>query len=240
MKIKLGEVLDAASKVLAVLALILYQLGYIDASQFITLISAVVALMTTLLVHRHASSIRRFLRRLLRPPVILVRTLRGDLIIDRGCKICRHPRRAEIEKMLLEGRTYKEIVEAFNNEFSIASLSRHLRLHMPRLILDPEKLNQLYQEHRVKQIDLQEELFKLLGRLEELYKKLERLDEKFFVSEGKPKISPHAYIESVQERRNILTQIRETLLKMEELKQEIKTEKDLSELLQKLREAESG
>jgi hypothetical protein len=39
----------------------------------------------------------------------------------------------------------------------------------------------------------------------------------------------------VSERRNILQQIRETLLLIQELKGEIKTEKDISELLQKLK-----
>jgi len=77
------------------------------------------------------------------------------------------------------------------------------------------------------------------AKLEELYKNLERLDQKFFVSEGKPKISPHAYIESIQERRSILGQIRETLFTINELKTEIKTKRDLSELLQKLRAMEA-
>ena len=229
----LAEILDLASKILAVIAVILYQLGYMDAGTFMTIISGLAALMASLLIHRYGKSLRKALRRLFRPPMLIVKTLRGTLIIDRGCKICRHPKRHEIEKMLLEGKTYREIKEKY--DVSQASLSRHLRNHMPRLILNVEELERLHEEHRIKQIDLQEELFKLLARLEELYKKLERLDQKFFVSEGKPKISPHAYIESVQERRSILAQIRDTLLTINELKTEIKTEKDLSELLQKLR-----
>ncbi|MEM3449491.1 MAG: hypothetical protein QXP38_11575 [Nitrososphaerota archaeon] len=229
---KLAEILDAVSKILAVVATALYQAGYIDISQFVLSISAIIALMAALLIHKHAKDIGRCLKKLLRPPVIIVKTLRGELIVDRGCKVCRHQNRAEIEKMLIEGRPYKEIVDAFNNEFSIASLSRHLRLHMPRLILEPEKINKLYEEHRIKQVDLTEELFRLLGRLNELYQKLEKIDEKYWAE--KTRISTHAYVESITERRNILMQIRETLLTMEELKTEIKTEKDLSELLQKL------
>ena len=234
MRLNIAEALDIASKILTIVSLIAYQLGYIDIGTFITIISAIATLMASLLLHKHSRAFRRFIRRLLKPTVIWVKTPKGDLIIDRGCKICRHPRRAEIEKMLLEGRTYKEIVEAFNNEFSIASLSRHLRLHMPRLILDPDKLNELYREHRVKQIDLEQELLKQIAKLEELYEKLERIDQRFFTD--RPKVSPHAFVESVRERRNILADIRETMIAIRELESEVKTEKDLSELLQRLRE----
>jgi hypothetical protein len=100
--------------------------------------------------------------------------------------------------------------------------------------MDQEQIQKLYEEHRVKQVDLAEEMFKLISRLEQLYQKLEKLDEKFF-GEGK-KISPHAYVESIGERRQIIQQIRETLLTINELKTEIKTEKDLTELLQKLKQ----
>ena len=234
MRLNIAEALDIASKILTIASLIAYQLGYIDIGTFITIISAIATLMASLLLHKHSRAFRRFIRRLLKPTVIWVKTPKGDLIIDRGCKICRHPRRAEIEKMLLEGKTYKEIVEAFNNEFSIASLSRHLRLHMPRLILDPDKLNELYREHRVKQIDLEQELLKQIARLEELYEKLEKIDQRFFTD--RPKVSPHAFVESVRERRNILADIRETMIAIRELESEVKTEKDLSELLQRLRE----
>ena len=174
----------------------------------------------------------KIIKRLFRP-LIVVRTLKGEVIIDRRCKVCTHPQRAEIEKMLLEGRSYDEIREKFG--ISQATLSRHFKKHMPRLVLDPEELNRLYEEHRVKQIDLQEELLKLIGRLENLFRKLETLDR--LLAEGK-KVSWYAYVQSIGERRQILKEIRETMLTINELKSEIKTEKDLSELLQKLREAE--
>jgi hypothetical protein len=86
-------------------------------------------------------------------------------------------------------------------------------------------------ERRVKQIDLQEELFRLVDRLNTLFAKLEKMDTLFEAG----KVKAHAYVESVSERRNILQQIRETLLLIQELKGEIKTEKDISELLQKLK-----
>ena len=101
----------------------------------------------------------KIIKRLFRP-LIVVRTLKGEVIIDRRCKVCTHPQRAEIEKMLLEGKSYDEIREKFG--ISQATLSRHFKKHMPRLVLDPEELNKLYEEHRVKQIDLQEELLKLI------------------------------------------------------------------------------
>jgi hypothetical protein len=229
---KASELLDALSKGLAVLALALYYSGYIDMSQLHSILSAIIAIMVSLLLHKHRKGIARFFKRVFRPSIIWVKGIKSELIIDRRCKICRHLKRAEIEKMLLDGKSYQEIANAFNNEFSVSCLSRHLRMHMPRLILEPEKINQLYEEHRIKQIDLADELFKLLGRLNDLYNKLEKLDEKFFAD--KPKVSPHAYVKSISERRNILAQIRETLITIEELKTEIKTEKDLSELLQKL------
>jgi len=173
----------------------------------------------------------KILRR--REQVYLVKTLKGDnVVISRKCIICKHPQRAEIEKMLLEGHTYREICEKFGLDDS--SLQRHFKNHMPRLVLNQEQIEKLYEKHRVKQIDLAEEMFKLISRLEQLYQKLEKLDEKFF-NEGK-KISPHAYVESVGERRQIIQQIRETLLTINELKTEIKTEKDLTELLQKLKQ----
>jgi len=170
--------------------------------------------------------IKRFFR-----PLIIVKTFKGDaVVIDKRCRVCNHPQRSEIEKMLLEGMSYDEIREKFG--ISQATLSRHFKKHMPRLILDPEELNRLYEEHRVKQVDLAEEMFKLIGRLENLFRKLENLDK--LLEEGK-KISWYAYVQSIGERRQILKEIRETMLTINELKSEIKTEKDLSELLQRLR-----
>ncbi|MEM2257808.1 MAG: hypothetical protein QXU87_04050 [Candidatus Caldarchaeum sp.] len=231
-----SELLEALAQILVIASLLLYRIGLLDLSYYLTIMSAVVALLAALIVARYGGKVAKTLKKAFRPPLLMVKTIKGEaLIVERGCKICRHLKRGEIEKMLMEGVAYKQIVDAFGGEFSIASLSRHLRLHMPRLVLEPEKLNQLYQEHRIKQIDLTDELFKLIGKLDELYRKLERIDEKFFAE--KPKVSPHAFVESVTERRNLLAQMRETLMLIEEMKGEIKTEKDLSELLQKLRGA---
>jgi len=170
-------------------------------------------------------------KRLLLPSVIVVRRLSGDaLIIDKRCKICTHPQRAEIERRLMEGASYDEIAKQYG--VSAAGISRHLRKHMPRLVMNPEELQQLYEERRVKQVDLQEEMFRLIDRLNTLFAKLEGLDRLFETG----KVKAHAYVESVSERRNILQQIRETLLIIQELRGEIKTEKDISELLRRLKE----
>ncbi|MEM4329526.1 MAG: hypothetical protein QXF97_06515 [Candidatus Caldarchaeum sp.] len=159
----------------------------------------------------------------------IVRTLKGDVVIvDKRCKICTHEKRAEIENMLLEGKTYAEISQKYGVDD--AGLSRHFRKHFPRLMNQAE-LEKIYHNHMAKQIDLQEELLNVVGRLNDLFQKLERFDKQF--EEGK--VKPHAYVESVAERRQILQQIRESLITIQELKTEIKTEKDLSELLQKLR-----
>jgi hypothetical protein len=168
--------------------------------------------------------------RIFSPPAIVVKKLTGEaFIIDKRCKVCMHPQRAEIEKILVEGAKYEDVAAKYN--LSIAGIGRHLKKHMPRLVLEPEKLQELYQERRVKQIDLQEELFRLVDRLNALFAKLEKLDILFEAG----KVRAHAYVESVSERRNILQQIRETLLLIQELRGEIKTEKDISELLQKLK-----
>lgn len=82
----------------------------------------------------------------------------------------------------------------------------------------------------MRQIDLQEEMFRLIDRLNGLFFKLEQFDRMFSEKEINPKI----YVESISARKNILEQIRKTLLIIQKLKGEIKTEKDLSELLQKL------
>jgi DNA-binding transcriptional ArsR family regulator len=170
------------------------------------------------------------IRRLFLPQAIIIKKLSGEtFIVDKRCKVCMHPQRAEIEKKLIDGANYEEIAKQY--DLSIASISRHLRKHMPRLVLEPEKLQELYQERRVKQIDLQEEMFRLIDRLNNLFAKLEKLDALF----ESGKVKAHAYVESVSERRNILQQIRETLLIIQELRGEIKTEKDISELLQKLK-----
>ncbi|MEM4498020.1 MAG: hypothetical protein QW692_04240 [Nitrososphaerota archaeon] len=177
--------------------------------------------------------LKRFTR--LFKPLIVVKKLTGEVtVIDKRCKICVHPQRAEIEQKLLQGASYEEIEKEYG--MSHASVSRHFKKHMPRLVMDQAEMEKLYQEHRVKVIDLQEELFRIISRLENLFQKLEKFDETFF--SGARKISPHAYIESIAERRQILAQIKETLTAIEELKTEIKTEKDLSELLKKLKESQ--
>jgi predicted transcriptional regulator len=173
----------------------------------------------------------RGIRRLLLSRVIVIKKLSGEtFIVDKRCKVCMHPRRAEIEKKLIEGMSYEEVAKEYG--LSAAGISRHLRKHMPRLVLEPEKLEELYEERRVKQIDLQEEMFRLIDRLNGLFVKLEKIDMLF---EG-GKVKAHSYVESVSERRNILQQIRETLLVIQELRGEIKTEKDISELLRRLGE----
>jgi hypothetical protein len=172
----------------------------------------------------------RRIGRIFSPPIIAVKKLTGEaFIVDKRCKVCMHPQRAEIEKMLVEGEKYEDVATKYN--LSVAGVGRHLKKHMPRLVLEPEKLQELYQERRVKQVDLQEEMFRLIDKLNALFAKLEKLDILFEAG----KVRAHAYVESVSERRNILQQIRETLLLIQELKGEIKTEKDISELLQKLK-----
>lgn len=174
-----------------------------------------------------------FLLKFLKPEAVMVRTLRGEtVIVDKRCRVCGHPQRAEIERALVNGETYEKIAEKYG--LSIAGVQRHFKSHVPRLILDPAEVEKLYQERRVRQLDLQEELLKLIARLEGLFAKLEKIDARFFDAEGKSRVSATAYVQSVAERRQILQQIRETLVTIDQLKKEVVTERDISELLQKL------
>ena len=211
-----------------ILSVIAYQYGWLDLGLFINIITIFSIILLLWFAKENGKKIKRFFQR----PLIHVKTVKGeDIIIDRRCKICNHERRREIEEKLLHGVKYEEIRDEYN--VALGTINRHFRKHMPRLILDPDQLNQLYEEHRIKQIDLTEEMFKLLGRLRELYQKLERMDVKF--EEGK-RVSAHVFVESVSERRNILKEMREVLMTIQELQGDIKTEKDLSELLRKLKQ----
>ncbi|MEM4591751.1 MAG: hypothetical protein QW555_07985 [Nitrososphaerota archaeon] len=227
------RILEWVDRLGTILSVILFYLGVIDYNVFVQMISIVAVILIIIISwsgKKHLKHVAKFFR----PRAVIIRDIygkAGQVIMDRRCKICNNPRRAEIEKKLLEGVKYEDIRDEY--DISLGAISKHFQKHMPRLIFDEDELKNMYENHRVKQFDLSEELFKLISRLEALYNKLERLDEKFF-GEGGGKISAISYVESVRERRNILADIRETLTQISELKTDIKTERDLSELLQKL------
>ena len=217
-----------------VASLFFYFLGLINLYDLVNIITVVVTVILILVAYYSRHFVKKTVKRILSAKVFIIRDIygrMGSIIEDRRCKICTHEKRVDIERALLSGAKYEDVAKQYN--VSIATISRHFQKHMPRLILDEGELNKLYEEHMVKQFDLAQELYKLVMRLEDLYNKLSKLDEKFFSE--KSKVSAHAYVESIAERRNILADIRETLTQISELSNEIKTERDLSELLQRLK-----
>jgi len=47
------------------------------------------------------------LKKLFMPEIYVVKGLRGEtVIVEKKCRVCSHPERERIEKMLLEGKTY--------------------------------------------------------------------------------------------------------------------------------------
>ena len=122
-----------------------------------------------------------------------------------------------------EGVELGELLKSFEG-LSVEELHSHLR-HASSL--DEEELRERF---RVKEIDLREEMFKLLERLNNLYTKLESLDQRF--QEGS--LNPRIYIDSIGERRQLLSKIRETIVTLTQLKSELRTTQQLSSLLQRL------
>jgi len=228
------RVLEEVARVGAVVAVILYYLGYVDLSTLINAVTVIATMIVTVWLRKYGGRAIKGAAKLLRPRAYVIRTVKGvegSVIVSRRCKICSHSQRAEIEKLLLQGATYEAVSERFG--VAVGTISKHFRNHMPRLIMDEEELKQLYERHRVRQIDLAEELYRQIDRLEELYQRLAKVDEKFEAGKVKSLIG---YVDSIAERRNLLKEMREVLLTMEELGEEVKSEKDLSELLRKLKE----
>lgn len=78
--------------------------------------------------------------------------------IESRCKVCQHPKRLEIEKLRVQGHTYKDIKEILELDFSIMSIQRHMAQHY--------KKNLYYYQQLIK--DNKEELKKVLGENSEL------------------------------------------------------------------------
>lgn len=78
--------------------------------------------------------------------------------IESRCKVCQHPKRLEIEKLRVQGHTYKYIKESLELDFSIMSIQRHMAQHY--------KKNLYYYQQLIK--DNKEELEKVLNDNQEL------------------------------------------------------------------------
>ncbi|MEM1583137.1 MAG: hypothetical protein QXP57_01665 [Nitrososphaerota archaeon] len=169
-----------------------------------------------------------------RPEIYIVRNFNGEVvIISRDCPVCVHPERIEIDRKVMLAQSIRELAEEYG--FRLDDLVEHFSQH----VIKAEKIRLLqyrYLERRfVRYIDLQEELLKLVDRLNLLFGRLEKFDEQSIdVSRSKP--TARDYIASISERRKIIGEIRETLHVINKLKNEVKNEKDLTEILKKLGE----
>ena len=220
------EIMDIASKLMAITSTALYYLGYIDAGTLIGIVGAVVAVMASLLLHRYKEKVKHAIKMAGKPKVIVLKTLKGETVtVVPKCRVCSHEKREEIERMIAEGRRISEIWREAG-ELTPDELAEHVK----HKLLEGEELERIQQTYRIRKIDMQEEMLKLLERLNQLYEKLEKLDQRY--QEGK--LTPTAYISSIGERRQIINKIKQTLTTINKLKTEIKTEKQLSELLQRL------
>ncbi|MEM2818963.1 MAG: hypothetical protein QXK19_04460 [Nitrososphaerota archaeon] len=172
--------------------------------------------------------------RMFRPEIYIVRNFNGEVvIISRDCPVCVHPERIEIDRKVMLAQSIRELAEEYG--FRLDDLVEHFSQH----VIKAEKIRLLqyrYLERRfVRYIDLQEELLKLVDRLNLLFGRLEKFDEQSIdVSRSKP--TARDYIASISERRKIIGEIRETLHVINKLKNEVKNEKDLTEILKKLGE----
>ena len=77
------------------------------------------------------------------------------------CSVCAHPSRGEIDRALMEGRTYRSLAAKFG--LSPSALCRHTK-HLARYLDYRER-----QEHYHRQKDLAEKLALLDARLDRLF-----------------------------------------------------------------------
>lgn len=163
----------------------------------------------------------------------LVRNLKGEVvIISRGCRVCGREDRAEIDDSLASSTPVEEISKQYRIE--LEELLRHREEHLLETG-NRGMIDKFFRRRFARYIDLQEELLRLIDRLNDLFRLLERFDEGY-VEGLRTRPTPRDYIASINERRRIIEEIRRTLETISKLKAEVKTEKDLTDLLRSLRE----
>ncbi|MEN2975416.1 MAG: hypothetical protein ABDH32_07595 [Candidatus Caldarchaeales archaeon] len=167
----------------------------------------------------------------LKPRTYVVKNLKGDtIIVSSTCRACRHPKRAEIDRMIGSVRDLKKVAETY--EMSLEELVKHYNRHVVGVGERKHIFHRIFRKHFVKYIDLQEEFSKLIGRLYDLFNLLERFDEGS-TDNLRYKLTPRDYIAMIDERRKILEDIRKTLSTMENLKVGTCSEKDITELFRR-------
>ncbi|MCS7126544.1 MAG: hypothetical protein NZ929_06530 [Aigarchaeota archaeon] len=184
----------------------------------------------SILTERLVKSIRNIISR-----TYLVKNLKGDImIISSSCKICSHIERARIDrKMIFFNVLLSKVAETYN--ISLEDLVKHYVKHVVKVGGDTGILSSIFRKRFVRYVDLQEELLKLIDRLNALFKMLEKFDEgSLDILKTKP--TPRDYIASIDKRRKIIEEIRKTLSIINKIRDGVKDEKDVSDLLRKLRE----
>ncbi|GEM_PF-3229047 len=162
----------------------------------------------------------------------IIKNLRGEATaFSRGCPVCLHPERLEIDKKIDFIQSFREVAEEYN--FKLDDVVKHFNHQIVKVEDRGSLSHRFYRKHFVRYLDLQEELLKLIDRLNILFSKLEKFDEQS-IDVLKTKPTPRDYIASISERRKLIREIKETLQVIVKVKNEIKNEKDLTEILRNL------
>ncbi len=179
------------------------------------LVAAASALMSTLLIHRLGMAVKKMVGERL----YTMKTLKGRLSTTSSrCKICTNINRAEIESLVKE-RGLEYVLKVYP-ELSRRSLMIHMRGHKPE---------------QAGELDIHYEMRQLVGMLKELYARLELFDDEYLSDENG--ITPKDYLNSIGERLDIISKIKDLLISMEKVREPASQgEIDLSELLRSLKE----
>ncbi len=86
--------------------------------------------------------------------------------MGRVCTICRHPEKAEINRLLVEGTPFRKLVERFGS--SPAALSRHRKDHIPAALVRAREAAEADRglDLFAQIMDLNERTLRILGRAE--------------------------------------------------------------------------
>ncbi|GBC68377.1 hypothetical protein HRbin01_00058 [archaeon HR01] len=215
------DILDTSSKILTLASIILYFAGHIDLSMMLALLGTASAFIATLFIRR----LGRMVRKMLEGPTYTLKNLKGSLaVVSTSCRICTHPSRQMIEAAVREAGI-DAAIQRFP-EIRRRDLVSHIRRH--------PTLNQEMEGGR----DIRREMWMLVERLKELYAKLELFDSEYL--SGGREITARDYINSVGERLDIISKIRDLLLSIAKSSEPQEEVKDLTELLRSLSDVEDG
>lgn len=86
--------------------------------------------------------------------------------MSRNCTVCNHPQRAELDRLLVEGTPFRQMVEQFGT--SLGALSRHKSEHIPAALLKVQEAQEIdYGRDLFAQMkDLSERTLRILAKAE--------------------------------------------------------------------------